>query len=260
MAKGKAPKADDSPQAAAALAALGTPQASKDVVALIVGDVVDASRRGLLSRRARAELKVDAAAPRVQIARSGRRRFVRRGGGECGGCGGAGRGAICRSMRTRTVEGVVVEASAERSGEDVQRGSAQPVERGVEAGAAREERGGGARVPVVVGAVQWGPSALDLARGERRAGVAQSSDDARVAPPCRDVQRGDVPESESTVDVPAGRGPHERARGADLTRGASARGVRQRRLGVRRHPGGRLAFNRAGCGCSYRSEGALAGW
>ena len=44
MAKGKAPKADDSPEAAAALAALGTPQASKDVVALIVGDVVDASR------------------------------------------------------------------------------------------------------------------------------------------------------------------------------------------------------------------------
>ena len=37
-------KADDSPEAAAALAALGTPQASKDVVALIVGDVVDASR------------------------------------------------------------------------------------------------------------------------------------------------------------------------------------------------------------------------
>jgi len=44
MAKGKAPKADDSPEAAAALAALGTPQASQDVVALIVGDVVDASR------------------------------------------------------------------------------------------------------------------------------------------------------------------------------------------------------------------------
>ena len=44
MAKGKAPKAEDSPEAAAALAALGTPQASKDVVALIVGDVVDASR------------------------------------------------------------------------------------------------------------------------------------------------------------------------------------------------------------------------
>ena len=45
MAKDKkAPKADDSPEAAAALAALGTPQASKDVVALIVGDVVDASR------------------------------------------------------------------------------------------------------------------------------------------------------------------------------------------------------------------------
>ena len=44
MAKGKAPKADDSPEAAAALAALGTPQASRDVVALIVGDVVDASR------------------------------------------------------------------------------------------------------------------------------------------------------------------------------------------------------------------------
>ena len=40
----KAPQADDSPQAAAALAALGTPQASRDVVALIVGDVVDASR------------------------------------------------------------------------------------------------------------------------------------------------------------------------------------------------------------------------
>ena len=44
MAKGKAPKAEDTPEAAAALAALGTPQASKDVVALIVGDVVDASR------------------------------------------------------------------------------------------------------------------------------------------------------------------------------------------------------------------------
>ena len=44
MAKGKAPKADDSPEAAAALAALGTPQASQDVVALVVGDVVDASR------------------------------------------------------------------------------------------------------------------------------------------------------------------------------------------------------------------------
>ena len=45
MAKDKkAPQVDDSPQAAAALAALGTPQASKDVVALIVGDVVDASR------------------------------------------------------------------------------------------------------------------------------------------------------------------------------------------------------------------------
>ena len=45
MAKDKkAPQADDSPQAAAALAALGTPQASKDVVALVVGDVVDASR------------------------------------------------------------------------------------------------------------------------------------------------------------------------------------------------------------------------
>ena len=44
MAKGKAPKADDSPAAAAALAALGTPQASRDVVALVVGDVVDASR------------------------------------------------------------------------------------------------------------------------------------------------------------------------------------------------------------------------
>ena len=44
MAKGKAPKADDSPEAAAALAALGTPQASRDVVALVVGDVVDASR------------------------------------------------------------------------------------------------------------------------------------------------------------------------------------------------------------------------
>ena len=159
-------------------------------------------------------------------------------------------------MRTRTVAGVVVEASAERSGEDVQRGSAQPVERGVEARAAREERGG-ARVPVVEGAVQRGPSALAVARGERRAGVAQSADDARVAPPSREMQRGDVPEPEPTIDVSAGRGPHERGRGADLTRGASARGVRQRSLGVRRHPGGRLAFNRAGCGCSYRSEGAL---
>ena len=45
MAKDKkAPQAENSPEAAAALAALGTPQASKDVVALIVGDVVDASR------------------------------------------------------------------------------------------------------------------------------------------------------------------------------------------------------------------------
>ena len=44
MAKGKAQKAEDTPEAAAALAALGTPQASQDVVALIVGDVVDASR------------------------------------------------------------------------------------------------------------------------------------------------------------------------------------------------------------------------
>ena len=44
MAKGKAPKAEDTPEAAAALAALGTPQAAKDVVALVVGDVVDASR------------------------------------------------------------------------------------------------------------------------------------------------------------------------------------------------------------------------
>ena len=44
MARGKAPKADDSPEAAAALAALGAPQASRDVVALVVGDVVDASR------------------------------------------------------------------------------------------------------------------------------------------------------------------------------------------------------------------------
>ena len=45
MAKDKkAPQVDDSPEAAAALAALGTPQASRDVVALIVGDVVDASR------------------------------------------------------------------------------------------------------------------------------------------------------------------------------------------------------------------------
>ena len=40
----KAPQVDDTPEAAAALAALGTPQASKDVVALVVGDVVDASR------------------------------------------------------------------------------------------------------------------------------------------------------------------------------------------------------------------------
>ena len=40
----KAPQVDDSPEAAAALAALGTPQASRDVVALVVGDVVDASR------------------------------------------------------------------------------------------------------------------------------------------------------------------------------------------------------------------------
>ena len=45
MAKDKkAPQVDDSPEAAATLAALGTPQASKDVVALIVEDVVDASR------------------------------------------------------------------------------------------------------------------------------------------------------------------------------------------------------------------------
>ena len=45
MARSKAPQVDDSPEAAAALAALGTPQASsKDIVALIVGDVVDASR------------------------------------------------------------------------------------------------------------------------------------------------------------------------------------------------------------------------
>ena len=51
------------------------------------GDVVDASRRRLLAHRARAELKVDAAAPRVQIARQGRRRRRRRGGGGCGGAG-----------------------------------------------------------------------------------------------------------------------------------------------------------------------------
>ena len=51
------------------------------------GDVVDASRRRLFVHRARAELKVDAAAPRVQIARQGRRRRRRRGGGGCGGAG-----------------------------------------------------------------------------------------------------------------------------------------------------------------------------
>lgn len=45
MAKDKkAPQVDDSPEAAVALAALGTPQSTKDVVALVVGDVVDASR------------------------------------------------------------------------------------------------------------------------------------------------------------------------------------------------------------------------
>ena len=51
----KAPQVDDTPEAAAALAALGTPQASQDVVALVVGDVVDASRLHVLCRAGRVE-------------------------------------------------------------------------------------------------------------------------------------------------------------------------------------------------------------
>ena len=105
--------------------------------------------------------------------------------------------------------------------------------------------------------MQRGPSALAVARVDARARVAEHSDDPRVSSPRREVKRGDLPAPGPAIYVRAGRGVDEGARGFDLTGGASARGVSQRSLGVRRHPGGRLAFNRAGVGCSCRSDDTI---